>query len=339
MKVAILGAGLAGAACAYILKQYDADCIVYEAADRFASQGSGNPLGLYNPRPAAEYSPEAEFYKTAFETALKTFEELDNIDWNPCGALHFMTDEKKIKRFHKMAKNWPWDETMMTLARSHEASQIAGVKVEYDALYLPQSGTVSPAKLCEAYLQDTEIHCNHAITDLSAIDADKIIIASGIGAVHLTDIPIKSVRGQITVIKETATSQPMKTALCYGGYAAPAINGQHVIGSTFQRWLDHTDSVPEDDQGNINKLIKAVPSLSDDYEVTGHRAALRATSPDHFPIIGRVDDRTYISAAHGSHGILSSLMGAHILAAMLTGQKSPVSEAIIKRLDPHRFSV
>lgn len=343
MKIAIIGAGLAGTSCAYLLKEYGFNCIVYESFSALASQGSGNNLGLYNPRLCAEYTPEAELYKTAFDFALETFPKLDkSINWNPCGALHLMTEEKRKIRYNKMVNSWGWDEGMMKIVSAKEASAIAGIPIDYDALYLPQSGAVSPKNLCKAYAQNIDIRYGHPISNLSDIDADIIILANGAGSNQFPEaahLPLGTVRGQITEIKATKAAAQLKTALCYSGYTAPIQNGVQHIGSTFQRWLDHTNILEDDDEANIEKLYKNVPALAGDYEIDNHRAGLRITAPDHVPIIGKVSERLYVSTAHGSHGILTSLLGAKIITNMIADKSLPVSERVINKLNPNRFKV
>ncbi len=248
-----------------------------------------------------------------------------------------MTNEQKTRRFHKMAKSWLWAEDMMRLVSVEQASVIANVTVEHEALYLPQSGAVSPRALCSAYVGDGEVQAEE-IAGLDAIDADIVILACGASVAEFAGLPLKTVRGQVTDIQGSAASVELKVALCYSGYMMPAdAHGVHHIGSTFQRWLDYTDILPEDDQDNIDKFIMAVPALAGEYAVVDHRAALRVVAPDHMPVIGRLRDGVYVSAAHGSHGILSSLMGAKILAAQIMGAELPVAERVAERLCPHRF--
>jgi tRNA 5-methylaminomethyl-2-thiouridine biosynthesis bifunctional protein len=144
MKVAIIGAGLAGTAAAWALRQAGAEPVIYEAGPEIAPGASGNPVGLYNPRLSAERS----FYSDAFPLALKAFEQLRDTDWNECGALHLITDEKRQKKFTDAVKSWGWPRGEMRIVNKAEASEIAGVGVHYDALYLARSGTISPKKLC-----------------------------------------------------------------------------------------------------------------------------------------------------------------------------------------------
>ena len=340
-RVAIIGGGLAGTSCAYVLKQSGLDPVLYEAGGQIAPGASGNARGLYNPRLSAERSPESAFYAAAFFAALSLFGELkDSIDWTPCGALHLMTDDTKSKRFRQCAVHWGWAEDDMRIVTAAEASVIAGVDISHDALYLTRSGFVSPAQLCAYYARGIECHFNAPMTDLATLKADAIIIANGMDARRFMNLPLKAVRGQVTDIAPSPVSHRIKTCLNYGGYMTPAVAGTHMVGSTFQRWLDHSQIIPEDDADNLDKMMRAVPALRGDYTMTGHRAAVRTTTPDHMPIIGRVPghENIYISTAHGSHGILSSLMGAQILATMIQDAPSPLDEDVLGRLNPNRFS-
>ena len=81
MKVAIVGGGMAGTACAYWLIQAGAECVIYDPHGAVGQEGSGNPLGLYNPRFFAEYVPEAVFYKEAFDLAQGVLPELSDVNF------------------------------------------------------------------------------------------------------------------------------------------------------------------------------------------------------------------------------------------------------------------
>lgn len=340
MRIAIIGGGLAGCAAAYVLKQRGHEPVIYESSQTLASGASGNEVGLYNPRFTAEFNAEGQFYSAAFFLAIKTFENLANINWKPCGALHLLNDVKKVKRFPQTLENWNWGEDDMRIVGALEASDISGIDITQDALYLPRSGIVSPRKLCEAYAQGIEVVYGQNIEDLTQIKADAIILAGGMGVQKFEsckNIPLKPVRGQITYAKATEDTKRLSCTIGFGGYIAPSINGVHCVGSTFQPWLDHSDIIEQDDADNIEKLGCEVPSLRGVSEITDHRAAVRTTSKDHFPIIGQVSDNIYVSTAHGSHGILSAIMGAEILVDMFDGRKPSVSENVLAALSPHRF--
>ena len=112
-----------------------------------------------------------------------------------------------------------------------------------------------------------------------------------------------------------------------------------MVGATFQRWLDHTDLQPEDDRENITLLQQYVQALHGDFEILGSRAALRTASKDHFPIAGRLAGHPpiYLSLAHGSHGIATSLGAAHLLADMILGRPLSQSRFSVNALAADRF--
>lgn len=343
IRVAIIGGGLAGTACAYVLKCLGAEPVIYESGPALAPGASGNPLGLYNPRLSAERSAGGDYFSSAFSLAVRIFSELNDIGWNKCGSLHLMTDEKRQKRFPQTVRNWGWDPSHMRIVNTEEASRIAGIEIRHEALYLPDAGFVSPLKLCRACAQDVPVRFNQKIESLAGIDADAVILACGADIKNFTetkDLPLRLVRGQITQMRATDKSAGLRCNLNYGGYISPAAGGIHTLGATFQRWLDHTDISEQDDRDNMSALAKAVPALAGDFEITGHRAALRVSSPDYLPVAGRVPghENLYISAGHGSHGIIGSLAAAHLLAAMILDRPLPLARGTVQKLDPARFS-
>jgi tRNA 5-methylaminomethyl-2-thiouridine biosynthesis bifunctional protein len=345
MSIAIIGAGLAGTACAYILKRAGLNPVIYEAGHQIAEGASGNSIGLVNPRFSAHRSPESDYYTSAFALAVREFSRLNDVGWRQCGALHLMVDEKKEKRFPQTAQNWGWPESEMRIVSPDEASAISGIQIRHAALYLAASGYLNPAKLCETYAHDIPIHLNTPINELEDIKADAIILACG-GAVNnfkpASFIPLQSVRGQITQVRASESSplNNLKCNLGYGGYCAPAnAEGLHTLGATFQRWLDHTDLCDDDDSDNINGLKAIAPEAANHLDVINRRAALRTSAKDHFPVVGKLPghDNIYVSTAHGSHGIISTLAAAHLIADMILERPASQSNFTINSLSPARF--
>lgn len=348
MKVAIIGGGIAGCAIAYVLKHSGVSPVIYERGSELATGASGHARGLYNPRFSAERMPQSDYFISAYALARSTFELITNnggdIGWNPCGALHLMNDEKKQKRFPQTLANWNWEREHMQMLNAQAASAVAGVDVGYDALYLPDAGYVSPKKLCDFYAKDVAIEYGVQVSDLNAFkaesQADVVVLACAYGANEFFSwLKLGQVRGQVTEVQSTEESEKLACNLCYGGYATPAQDGVHMLGATFQRWLSHSDPLSEDDRDNFERLRQIMPSVGEKMKIVGHRAALRTTSKDHFPIVGRLPemDDFYISTAHGSHGILSSLMSAHILGDMIVRRPISVGRDVVEALSPARF--
>lgn len=333
-KVLIHGAGLAGCSAAYALRQYGFESVIYDPSG-IANGASGNSLGLINPRFTAFRTPESDFYTAGFAQTVRIFQMMDNIDYNRCGSIHLVNDEDKQKRFSRTNQNWGWHEDHMKYVSADEATDVAGISISTDALYLPDSGQVNVAKLCHTYAKDIPI-----LSSLPEDQNDYVhIYALGAGFTkdpRFDHLPIHTVRGQITEILATEQSQKIKTNICYGGYLSCVRNGHHVVGSTFQKWLSHTDILPEDDTDNLAKLSAQIPSLTG-FSVVGGRASLRVASKDRFPVVGELGPEGLVCLAHGSHGIVSSIASAHLMADILrTGVRS-LGKSTVKNLSPQRF--
>lgn len=348
MKVAIIGAGVSGCSIAYFLSKNGVQCRVFEQGLGAASGASGNLMGLYNPRFFADYNAEAKFYARAFLEGLDLFRSAGAaVRHSPVGALHLINTDQKQRRYAKMMDSWGWDERLMQMLSADQASDVAGIDVEYDCLYLPQSGMVSPHLLCRYYLDQSgaDLIASHEVKDLATLlsDYDSVIVASGYSALQFKQtrhFPLSPVRGQVSYLSANDQLSPLKCVLCYGGYTTPQFDDMHVIGSTFDRGVSHADMKPSDHQDNLDKLYDAHLAKKGALDpcVTGGRAGVRVSAPGHMPIIGQADDRVYVSLAHGSHGLLSSLMGAQILAAQICGHAMPFNRDVLERLSPDRFS-
>ncbi len=342
MRVNIIGAGLAGTALAYILKQKGAEPVIYEAFSDIASGASGNEVGLYNPRFAAQMDRESKFFSKAFFLALKVFEEFgEEVNWTPCGVMSLLHSDRKIAQLSKTASSWGWKEDYMQLCSAQQASDIAGVEIGCQTLFLPKSGNISPKKLCDRYARDIEVHLNCKVTDLSKLKGDITILACGIGVKDFevaADLPLKAVRGQVSYIAQSEVSRDLKTVLSYSGYIAPAKEGVHVLGATFQPWFSHSNLIEKDNITNLEMLFNALPALKSDYEIVGNRAGVRTASKDHFPVVGQLAENIYISSAHGSHGILTSLLSAEILSDKIISGSYNLDEDVLNALSPERFS-
>ncbi len=342
--IAIIGGGLAGTSCAYVLKQYGFEPVIYEQGDRLGSGASGNSVGLYNPRFSKRRDALSDFFAPAYAQLIRTAMRAgDDVDYNPCGALHLMNDDKKSERYGEMARNWGWDSTHIETVDTAKASDIAGVQLYHDALYLPDSGSVNPQKLCAYYARDVAVHYNVTVNDLSLLEEDIIILACG-GAVsnfaELSWLELENVRGQVTSVTQTNNSKNLKCNLHYGSYISCARDGSHSVGSTFEKWIEHTNVRQENHVENIEKLKTNIKAFEkEEFIIEGGRAGMRAATNDRFPVIGQVPhhNNIYVSAAFGSHGIVASIAGAHLIADFIRGGAYSLPAETIYQLSPRRF--
>lgn len=338
-RVAILGGGLAGTACAAALRLRNIDHVIFEVADHLASGASGNPAGIFNPRFSAERNAQSDFYSSAFANAARVLRAHPSL--KQCGSLHLVSDADKARRFQSCLNNWGWHSDHMQFLDQDAVSAVAGIALDTEALYLPDSGQVSPRDLCRDWAGDSECRFSTTFDSGHQGDFDAIIYANGAGVKGLDALswlPVETVRGQIITVRATPTSAQLKANLCYGGYIGAAMAGQHVVGSSFQKWLSDTEIRAEDTADILDKLHNVAPDVAL-HDVTGARAALRCASQDRFLVIGAVPDfpNAYLSTAHGSHGIISALTGANLLADLLDSSPISLPEDSVSALSPQRF--
>lgn len=351
-NIAVIGGGIAGASLANALTQRAAKVMIFEKTG-LASGGSGNPIGLYNPRLTTSRGFEADFYSPAFVLAHKIFKEIskhNDIGFDACGNLHAITDDQKEKRFHGFIENWGWHTDHAALLTPQESSDISGTKLSHSTLHLPVAGMVSPRKVTEFLARSAQIITADVITiersdtnwRINGQIFDAVILAGGFDVLKFPAtnyLPLQKIRGQITKVKVNDVFKNLKKNLCYGGYSTIAIDGEAIIGSTFQHWIDNDNLRTEDDVDNIDKLESVVPELAKNMMVIGGRASFRCAAKDRKPVIGKIDgfDNLYISTAHGSHGILSSLIGAELLAADIFNEPQILPSSVEFGLSPSRF--
>ncbi|MDB5490603.1 MAG: 5-methylaminomethyl-2-thiouridine-forming enzyme mnmC [Micavibrio sp.] len=338
-RVAIIGGGLAGTACAQVLRYRGISHTIFEAAPALAGGASGNPGGIFNPRFTAHRNAQSDFYAGAYALAARTLRETSGVGFAPCGSLHLITDDDKRRRFESCLETWRWPEQHMKLLDAAEASQVAGISLPHSALYLPDSGQVSPHLLCTNWAAGSDVKLNAPFSPDNAGEYDAVIYACAAGASEfMPDLPLQSVRGQIIAAETSPATSALKTNLCYSGYIGAPHEGRHIIGSTFQKWIATTDLREEDNAEILARLNEAVPGMIPG-PVAGARAALRCAAQDRFPVIGAVPGtkNSYVTTAHGSHGIVSSLAGAHLIADLMDGGVQSLGGDTIAALSPQRF--
>lgn len=337
LRVAVHGGGVAATSAAYALKQYGHSPVIV-APNGLADAASGNPRGLYNPRFSRDFTPLAQLYASGF-AALQQHarRHADAVGWASTGALHLVRDDDTREKFTALATSWGWGPDDTGIVDAHAASDIAGLPIKGDALWLPHAGSVDPRKLCAFYASGIEV------LQTAPDDIDVQILATGAGMMAhpaLAHIPLQTVRGQISIMRANPHTAKLRTNLCYSGYLSPAVNGVHVLGSTFQHWLHDLTLRPEDHVYVRDRLRDHTGLDFGPDDVIDGRASFRVSARDRAPIIGPVGDQdglsTYVSTAHGSHGIITSLIGAYLLADQISNLPLCLPDGAVKAVSPQR---
>ena len=314
-SVTVIGAGLAGSACAHALAMRGISVTVLERANEAAAGSSGNPQGALFLPLHRHGNPSASFLKQAALFAARHYTWLEengfDIQWHPCGALQ-LHERNGAGFFDRVEANPLYPSDTVKRVDADEASAIAGVKLTSEGLLLPQSGWLNPAHLCHAKLsvKGIVLRCASPVFKLEqengqwlAWDAqghllsrsEAVIVANAHEAAQLLpehQYPLFPNRGQLSFLRSSSSSQALASVLCGKGYLLPAQNGVHTLGSSFEPRSTDNSLRQADHNHNLalgGTLAPALFGLSGQ-EIVGGRASLRCTTRDYLPLVGPVED-------------------------------------------------
>jgi tRNA 5-methylaminomethyl-2-thiouridine biosynthesis bifunctional protein len=345
-RVAVIGAGIAGASAARAVRALGGEVLVFEAEDVGAG-GSGNPAALVTPRLDAGLAAPARLFAGAFRRAVQLYEE------HPAaviarGVLQLATAERDLDRFVRIAASDLFEPGDLALVDSAAASRRLGEPTPA-ALDQRTALVLEPGPLLAAWsgaLQRTRVEriapnadgwrLYAASGDLLA-EVDAVVLAAGPQSARLAPgLDLRPVRGQASWA-ELAGPPP---ACAWGGYAVPTRTGL-LFGATHDRDDTGVELRAVDHARNLETLAGRLPGLAAriaDRPLAG-RAALRATTGDRLPLAGAgAAAGLFLLTGFGSRGFsLAPLLAEHV-AALALGAPSPLPADQAALVDPGRFA-
>lgn len=387
-RIVVIGGGLAGTSTARSLAERGFPVTLLEASSALGAGASGNPLGVLYTKLSARTGTLPRFALSSWLHAVAHYRNgFEMARWPQaagdfCGVLQLIGDEALLAALEaQLTGHHAWVQCVDAAA----ASRLAGSPVESGALWFPQAGWVAPRAICvgNATHPMIEVLLDAPVTRLDRqgerwritagdreLEAEIVVVAAANQTADLLPdayLPLRSIRGQITLLPSDATLTVPATIVCHEGYAAPLADGGLCIGATFD--LDDRDPAPRRDSHaqNLRALAQALPGLlpaqRDAAKLEG-RVGFRCTTPDYLPVVGAVSDaaslrthyaalrknaRTviktpaqplpglYVNVGHGSRGLTSTPICAELLAAQIAGEARPLPLDLIQALHPSRF--
>ncbi|ABK44877.1 protein of unknown function DUF752 [Magnetococcus marinus MC-1] len=316
-SVAIIGAGIAGAACAYACRRAGLQVTLFERHAQPGAEASGNPSGLFSPRLTAGVSLDGRFHAAAYFHALDLYAQLaqhtPEIYHPGRGLLQMAESEADVQRLQQALFHSAWPPQHAQWWDAATASQQLGTPLPRGGLWHAQAGALNPSVLCAALLADVTAHYQTEIVRLAPQPEgwtlhtaqrhygtfDAVVIAAGATAPLLypeAEIPNTAVQGQLSILP--AANPLNQHALVFGGYLTPPYQDEQgqlcqVLGSTYRPWDDLSDCSWSECQPEAHQLVwqqlnETLPQLGQQWlgPARQGRAALRAAMKDHFPLFG-----------------------------------------------------
>ena len=353
-RVAIIGAGIAGACAARVLHERGADITVFDTANGPAEGTSGNPLALVMPRLDAGDTVHARLLVDAYLHAQAFYRGRPGCA--VAETVHHPRNAVEQDRFQKLLSDPPLGLEQLEAIRNggllHKASQV-----------------VRPAHLLPALLEGLEVKWRtQAEIDLNARTVngkifDAIILAKGWAMIEAC--PELSLIGRLGQIEWASAETDVPASGLAAGHYAIASGDLRVWGATYAPHAGGSATTSE--AARINNMT-ALETLSPYWQRDAKqseaksRAGIRATTADKVPLIGPMPEvhalrsaraqlerlgwrvaadahaipGIYVAGGYGSRGFTWAPWAAAILTAAIFQSPSPARRESLRALAPNR---
>lgn len=352
-RIAILGAGIAGASAAHALSVRGANVTVFDPAG-IASGASGNPLALLMPRLDAGDTVQARLLIDAYLAARQTYSGMDGA--HETSVRQMPKDTAELSRFAKLLADPPLP--------LEDLEAISG-----GGLLHKRAMILEPQKIVASLLEGVRVQIGTVNIDLrnrtvNGETFDAIIMANAMSAIQQFDwLKLEGRLGQVEFV--TGATRVEADALASGHYAL-ALNDERLWGATFEKIPQDADATTGDTarEDNAEALKKLSPWWrrdAKDHPVTS-RAAIRATTADRLPLIGAVPDleamleafaelrtgrpaevdapllpEVFLVNGFGARGFTWGPWAGRILAAMCLGGPVAAEVSALEAISPSRL--
>jgi tRNA 5-methylaminomethyl-2-thiouridine biosynthesis bifunctional protein len=346
--VAIVGAGVAGAALVRAFAALGLECTVVEESGAGAG-GSGFPSALVTPRMDAGDAGIAALYAQALSRARALYETVPGAVLAD-GVLQLEQAARDAARFAKVAAQDIWPEGAMVPVDAAACADRLGEPVETGGLFMRDALALDPRPVLEAWLSGAA-RMTASVARIepapagwrlidpvgeTILEAAIVVIAAGWAAAALApETPLSPVRGQADWVDGVTTAPA-----AWGGYTTPTRTGL-LFGATHDRGVATIETSAESSARNLATLTARLPELAARISRgrMHSRAAVRATTPDRLPLAGPVASGLYVLGGLGSRGFCAAPLLAEHVAALAAGAPSPLPGVLAARVDPARFAI
>jgi tRNA 5-methylaminomethyl-2-thiouridine biosynthesis bifunctional protein len=352
-SVAVIGAGLAGAACARALSLQGVCVEVFEQENAPALGASGNPIGILHPLVSADHNLASQWVEAGVATTLRWLGELQEWTATPRGAIGAQCPVLQMNADCSELVLWTQQGAWIRPALFAEACLAQAVSHGAE-LFFGYEATV-----IEEHFSKTKAAVQFANGACREFDA--VIVANGVGALDLLadqELRLNAIRGTVSSYR-VSEKNSLPCIVCASGYATPVIDGEMVVGASYER-IESLGAITADPVSNLQRLETISPALAQHCAQISprNRTSVRTATHDRMPHVGRVlNARTSLSASMsqlqhmprsetvwalcglGSRGLSFAPLGAEVIAALLLMGEPPIRPRLLEAADPVRFAL
>jgi D-hydroxyproline dehydrogenase subunit beta len=352
--VAIVGAGIVGAACADEFARRGMSVAVVDR-DQIGSGATSAGMGHV----VTMDDSEAQFALTCYSQQLwkKLRDELPmDVEYEQCGTIWVAADAEEMEEVRRKHDYYgeravPTEVLDAQALRRLEPNLRAGL---VGGLLVPQDLVINPPCAARFLMERAQkngakLHLDRSaaqagqgqvrMTDGFEITANIVVNAAGAYAGELTPgVEIKKRKGHLVITdRYPGFLQHQLVELGYLKSAhsissdsvafnvQPRRTGQILIGSSRQYGAEHREVDSEILSRMLRRAHEYMPGLTQ-MSTVGARTGFRAATPDKLPLIGPWpgDESLFLATGHEGLGITTSLATARILVDQITGTKPEI---------------
>ena len=384
-RIAVVGGGIAAASILRLLSEMaptqNLELHLFCRDHAPAEDASGNAQGAVYPLLQADFTPTTQFYTQGFNFARACYQR-----WAPghchwTGVLQLGFNANVVKRQQHIVTRTSYPHELVYQVSADQATSLSGITCETGGLFYPSAGWVAPRDLSRQLINTSQatLHMGKEVTRIDREGecwrlqgicksdettnadnrwehlADDVIFANGTQLAQFSQqsYVIRAVGGQVTQVRSSPTSAPLKTVVCHKGYFTPAQQGTHCVGATYTKlgasdealYIHDSAQRAGDNEQNIalNALHTGLQFSAAD--VSDARRAVRATTPNHLPLVGAhphytaMAEGVWVCGGLGSRGLTSAPWCAQWLIDQMFGQVQAVDSRVAKAISSQRHVV
>lgn len=370
----IIGAGLAGAACAWALSQQGMACTVLDGRPGPAQASSGNPVGLFHGTLNPDDGTHARFNRAAALETERVLRLLPALPGLQRGLLRLEL-ARTPAQMQALIERLGLPADYVQALDAAGAAGASGLRLlQHPAWFYPGGGALSPAAYVAAMLaaSGATLRMSSQIASLErhgeqwlALGANGqvlgqaplLVLAGGHEGIALLQdlvpgLPLTTQRGQLSHLDQI--EQAPRLPIAGLGYALSDQAGGLWCGATSQDGDMGTQLREADQTDNIAQWSRiSGAEVTANHRLAG-RVAWRLSTPDRLPLVGGLprNDQNQeqprliarlpgvaVCTALGSRGITWAALCAQVLAAQVSGAPVPLEASLLDAIDPGRFAV
>ncbi|MGM0515978.1 MAG: FAD-dependent 5-carboxymethylaminomethyl-2-thiouridine(34) oxidoreductase MnmC [Pseudomonadota bacterium] len=368
-RIAVIGAGVAGASLARLAAPRGLAVEVFEAGSKPAGGGSGNPAGLIAPVISRDWNRLSQLTATGMGFMRELVRETLGPAEGPTpaygfhGVIKLARQARHAEKQARIAAELSPDPAFASWADAESLREHSGLAdIDSPGWWFPGGGWIRPRPTIERWLDvtDAPLHLDCAVRELrGGPGAWEVMVGNGTVHGPYTDVVIaggersaqlvesltrwiEPCRGQVSWTAGRGESRALSPGLVImrEGYALDLPSVGLLFGASFLPGQTDREVRSAEHDGNRERLASIAGSLAERMpsgEGLEGRASVRATTPDRLPMVGELAEGLWISTGHGARGLTWSAWLSEFILSRIEGTPSPLPRSLAEGLRPQRF--